>query len=321
MKHVIRPAVELCGYEAKRADELDKPGIITSQIIQHIIDDPLVVADLTERNPNVFYELAIRHAIRKPLVQLIKKGETIPFDVAGMRTISVDHQDLDSVANAKDEITRQVKELEKTPDTMETPISASIELKTLRQSDKPEERSLAELLAVVSDLRASLGKVEVKIGTKDQQGALDEILKRVEILPRVLEEYIGPPRSSMFRRGMIHPMMFREFSHIVSDGAPEIEILLLASFFKDIAPWVYEIGVDAYRRIGQGDTQEIHKSLRNFQRIIEVTMHGPMSREILGRNKEIFMLLEEMEPMLMRLMDRIGLEGRLSKNRTHKEKR
>ena len=89
-----------------------------------------------------------------------------------MRTISVDHQDLDSVANAKDEISRQVKELEKTPAAMETPISASIELKTLRQSDKPEERSLAELVAAVSDLRASLGKVEVKIGTKQPQSHL-----------------------------------------------------------------------------------------------------------------------------------------------------
>ena len=42
---------------------------------------------LIERNPDVFYELAIRHAIRKPLVQIIKKCEQIPFDAAGARTI------------------------------------------------------------------------------------------------------------------------------------------------------------------------------------------------------------------------------------------
>ena len=82
LKHVVKPAVGECGYTAVRADEIDKPGIITSQVIQRVVTDPLVVADLTERNPNVFYELAIRHALRKPLVQLIKKGEQIPFDVA-----------------------------------------------------------------------------------------------------------------------------------------------------------------------------------------------------------------------------------------------
>jgi hypothetical protein len=96
-----------------RADEIDKPGIITSQVIQHVVNDALVIADLTERNPNVFYELAIRHALRKPLVQLIKKGEAIPFDVAGTRTIYVDHRDLDSVETARNEIIEQIKTLEK----------------------------------------------------------------------------------------------------------------------------------------------------------------------------------------------------------------
>src|SRR6185436_20070868 len=113
LKHVIRPAVTACGYKAVRADEIDKPGLITSQVIQHVVNDSLVVADRTERNPNVFYELAIRHALRRPLVQLIRKGETIPFDVAGTRTIYVDHHDLDSVEAAKNEIIEQVKSLER----------------------------------------------------------------------------------------------------------------------------------------------------------------------------------------------------------------
>ena len=104
LKYVVRPAVESCGYSAVRADKIDKPGMITSQVIQHVVDDALVVADLTERNPNVFYELAIRHALRKPFVQIIRKGDTIPFDVANSRTIYVDHTDLDSVHTAKDDI-------------------------------------------------------------------------------------------------------------------------------------------------------------------------------------------------------------------------
>lgn len=97
LKHVIQPAVKGLGFDAVRADQISEPGIITTQVIQHIIDDPLVVADLSGRNPNVFYELAIRHALRKPYVQLIQRGERIPFDVAAIRTIEVDHRDLDSV--------------------------------------------------------------------------------------------------------------------------------------------------------------------------------------------------------------------------------
>lgn len=128
LKHIIRPAVAECGYRAFRADEIDQPGIITRQVIRHVVESPLVVADLTGQNPNVFYELAIRHSLRKPLVQMIEKGEQIPFDVAGMRTIQVNHQDLDSVEAARQAIIRQVCSLETGGVELETPISAVVEL-------------------------------------------------------------------------------------------------------------------------------------------------------------------------------------------------
>ncbi len=167
LKHVISPATEECGYKAIRADQISEPGMITSQVIQHIVDDPLVIADLTERNPNVFYELAIRHAIRKPLVQLIKKGEQIPFDVAGTRTIHVDHHDLDSVEEAKKEIIAQVKSLEEDSSKLETPISVSLDLQLLKQSDNPEQRSLADVLSVITEIRTSLGGVEKRLANPE----------------------------------------------------------------------------------------------------------------------------------------------------------
>lgn len=164
LRHVIRPAVEPLGYEAIRADEIAEPGLITSQVIQHVVDDLLVVADLTERNPNVFYELALRHALRKPLIQLIAHGEHIPFDVAGMRTVSVNHRDLDSVEEAKQEIAKQAQALERAGANVESPISVALDLQSLRQSDNPEQRSLADLLAAVADLRTSVAAIEKRLG-------------------------------------------------------------------------------------------------------------------------------------------------------------
>lgn len=104
LKYIIQPAARKAGYNAERADQIDKPGIITSQVIQRVVNDDLVIADLTDSNPNVFYELAIRHALKKPLVQIIKKGERIPFDIAATRTIYYDHTDLDSAHNAIEQI-------------------------------------------------------------------------------------------------------------------------------------------------------------------------------------------------------------------------
>ena len=189
LKHVIAPATEECGYIAIRADQISEPGMITSQVIQHIVDDPLVVADLTERNPNVFYELAIRHAIRKPLVQIIKKGEQIPFDVAGTRTINVDHRDLDSVEEAKKDIIAQVKSLEADSSTLETPISVSLDLQLLKQSDNPEQRSLADVLSVITEMRTSIGGLEKRLENPESLIPKDYIRFMMEKSSRISPEF------------------------------------------------------------------------------------------------------------------------------------
>ena len=162
-KHIIISAIEPLGYKPIRADHISEPGIITSQVIQHVVDSPLVIADLTGRNPNVFYELAIRHAIKRPLVQLIQIGEQIPFDVAGTRTIQIDIHDLDNVEKAKDELVKQVKTIEKGKVEIDTPISVALDLKILKGSTKPEERSLADVIEAVSELRSAMLSIEEKV--------------------------------------------------------------------------------------------------------------------------------------------------------------
>lgn len=164
LEHIIKPPVEECGYECMRADEIAEPGIITSQIIQHLIDDDLIVADLTGRNPNVYYELAVRHVVRKPIVQIIQAGESMPFDVAGTRTIHVDHHDLDSVAECKLELVKQVRSVEKDPSRVDTPISVAVDLEFLRKSENPLEKSNVEIISMLQDVRSMVSE----IGTASQ---------------------------------------------------------------------------------------------------------------------------------------------------------
>ena len=166
LKYIIEPAVNEYGYNPIRADQISEPGLITSQMIQHIIDSPLVIADLTGRNPNVFYELAIRHAIRKPLIQIIEKGEQIPFDVAGTRTISVNYRDLDSVANAKAEINRQIRAVTKDPSRVYSPISMALDLQNMRSSDNLEQRSLADIIEGVSEIQTGILNIQSDLASE-----------------------------------------------------------------------------------------------------------------------------------------------------------
>jgi len=158
LNHIIAPAAKECSYETMRADKISEPGMITSQVIQRLLEDTLVVADLTGRNPNVFYELAIRHAVRKPVVQIIQVGEPIPFDVSQSRTIPVDHRDLDSVAKCKAELILQIRKVEKDPGDVDTPISTAIDLQSLRQSENPLEKSSAEIITMLQEIRAMIGE-------------------------------------------------------------------------------------------------------------------------------------------------------------------
>jgi len=190
LKHIVNPAAIDCGYETVRADQISEPGLITPQVIQHVVDDPLVIADLTGWNPNVFYELSLRHALKKPVVQIIQSNETIPFDVADSRTIHVDHHDLDSVAKAKEEIIRQIKALEKNPTDIVTPISQAIELKFMRQSGNPQEKSNAEILTVLSEIRSSLFELRPTMLSDIQKSfyELREESRRMRIHPGMVEE-------------------------------------------------------------------------------------------------------------------------------------
>jgi hypothetical protein len=199
LKHVIRPAAKSCGFRAIRADEISEPGIITTQVLQHIVDDPMVVADLTGQNPNVFYELAVRHSLRRPYVQIIQRGERIPFDVAGVRTIEVDHRDLDSVEAAKQEIQKQM-EASAGGAEIESPISVAADLDRLRKSENPEERQLADVLAAISDLRLGLASVQKSITEPTNlipPGYLRELLfEAIEMGPRsVTPRYLHEMRS------------------------------------------------------------------------------------------------------------------------------
>ena len=103
LKNIIRPVLKK-EYEIIRSDKISRVGNITSQIIDYLTKADLVIADLSSLNPNVFYELAIRHTTGKPYVQLIQIGEKLPFDIVNIRTIEFSPLDIDSLKTTKQQL-------------------------------------------------------------------------------------------------------------------------------------------------------------------------------------------------------------------------
>lgn len=78
--------------EVVRADEISLPGTITTDIITRIMHSDYVIADVTFPNPNVFYELGLRHACRPGTVIIKdKSGPSVPFDIAHLRYVEYEN--------------------------------------------------------------------------------------------------------------------------------------------------------------------------------------------------------------------------------------
>lgn len=156
LKHIIKPVVEELGYTAVRSDDISAPGVITSQIIQHLVEDELVAADLTDGNPNVYYELAVRHMSKRPVVQMIHTGQKPSFDVTVQRTISFDYQDLESVENCKKQLKDQIRTVEADPTKVDSPISQGIDILDLSKSKVPMEQWMAKVMRMLERISAEV---------------------------------------------------------------------------------------------------------------------------------------------------------------------
>ncbi|WP_144009642.1 hypothetical protein [Enemella evansiae] len=124
---LFEPALVELGLRAVRADGISKPGLITGQVMDHVSRAALVIADLSFGNPNVYYELALRHATRKPVVQIIRTSDKLPFDVGQYRTVHIDMTDIYTLVPQIDlhrqEITRQCRAALEEGATSESPLS------------------------------------------------------------------------------------------------------------------------------------------------------------------------------------------------------
>ena len=91
---IFKPAIEKAGLLPLRADaEIFGTGKIMDQVWRGIKEAKILVAELTTRNPNVFYELGLAHALRKPVVLVSSNESDVPFDLHHIRVIYYDVTD------------------------------------------------------------------------------------------------------------------------------------------------------------------------------------------------------------------------------------
>ncbi|MCW6653669.1 hypothetical protein NHG24_07895 [Aerococcaceae bacterium NML210727] len=157
LEHLINPVCDELGFKVIRVDQESASGNINASIINHLKNDPLVIADMTGHNPNAFYELGFREALGLPLVPIIQKDENLPFDVSSNRTLLY---------------SMHVAEIEKSKEELRNMIQSYSNFNPYNQSEETELN--------LADIDTKLDKFINELNLSNIDTKLDEILDKLK---------------------------------------------------------------------------------------------------------------------------------------------
>ena len=139
----IKPVIEDIGLECVRCDKIAEAGWIYSKMFDHIYTAPVAVVDITSLNPNVFYELGIRHALSACITVMIKrKGTKTPFNIQGLNVIEYE-ENFKIAANAR----KQIGDFIRNGLKSRKPDSPVYSVLNLRINDKPKKLTMRRIIA------------------------------------------------------------------------------------------------------------------------------------------------------------------------------
>lgn len=171
---VAKSALEKFDFDVIRVDQIARSTTITNEIIQLIQESELCLIVLTGHNPNVFYEAGRRHETGRPFIQLMRKGETLPFDVASIRTILYDDiQALSSAAKVVEQIQKFIDEFEKGGYGAS---GTGVSLSTIAAALDRIERKVGQLMA-------GTGATTLPIASMQKPSVPAELQELEEIMP------------------------------------------------------------------------------------------------------------------------------------------
>jgi hypothetical protein len=137
LEYLIKPAIKNSGYNLNvvRADDIERAGSFIKDILTSLLDSHVVIADLTEQNPNVFYELGVRHSLSPRTILIAQSIDEIPSDLREYRAIVYD-MTLEGASVFTNRLTNFLKQIFAEPHRPDNPVldrlQSIIEQKTVQ---------------------------------------------------------------------------------------------------------------------------------------------------------------------------------------------
>ena len=198
---IFRPAIEGSGLDPVRADDLYRPGTIVNDIWSFTQAAKIILADLTGKNPNVFYELGLAHALAKPVILVCMSMDDVPFDLRALRVIEYDKNAPNWGELLTEKITKSIKEVMEAPTEAVLPAFLKVSANSKPKSVGPQEMEFLKLRQEIDSLRREVRSYRPSFqrslaGPDEAQALIKSYLQR------------GHPKNIIIRR-------------LVDRGAPE----------------------------------------------------------------------------------------------------
>jgi hypothetical protein len=177
-QNIIKPAVEESGlsYRCLRADEIIRPGSIIKDIVKTLWEADVVIADLTDQNPNVFYELGVRHAIRGRTIMITQSMADIPFDLRNYRVIQYSPNSPEGFRQVTQNIRKNLTQLSEDEKLVNSPVMDSLPKEAISQVQELEQPiSLQDRAAMdMQAIRTTIDGLGIRFD--------DELLPKLDML-------------------------------------------------------------------------------------------------------------------------------------------
>lgn len=163
-EHIIKPAVEESGlgYECKRYG-LGRANIV-KDILEELSGANVVIADLTDDNPNVLWELGVRHVLKRRTTLISQDKKFIPSDLKDYPVIPYD-QTKAGFDKFKDDLKKKLEDIEADPDKPDSPVADFLQLKNIDILAYEKAANLRKLSALITELSYNIDVVNRTLNT------------------------------------------------------------------------------------------------------------------------------------------------------------
>lgn len=207
-KSAIKQAVANTGLKCIRMDEVDKGGNIVRGIVAKIAKAKVLIADLTNQNPNVFYELGIANSLGNNTIMIAQSIDFVPFDVKPYNVIIYSNT-IDGGEELKAAIESRIRNLEEWANSPSNPVQDFLPDKIVRQQDYKELREENE------DYKTRLDEAYREIADKTREA---------EMYLKFLTQFVGEGKSSQASGDQIIDKAKDMFKEIQEKGEVSVNV-------------------------------------------------------------------------------------------------